>query len=103
MRPRNLRRLAKGFTGKRHGIPCGTCPRRLCFEKKDDTLRFESLLQLGGNFRIFARNNLWPAMNDSGSTPESAKHLAEFEPNVASAQNNQVLWNRCKLHDAFVC
>src|SRR5215813_15384051 len=41
-------------------------------------------------------------MNDGDLASEAPEHLAKLKPDVASAQNNQVLWNRRKLHDAFV-
>src|SRR5437870_9746653 len=66
------------------------------------TFAFQCFLEFGGNFRIFARHDLRPVVNDGYAASVTPEHLPEFEADVAAAKNEQVLGNRGKLEDGFV-
>jgi predicted GNAT family N-acyltransferase len=50
-------------------------------------------LQLRHEVFIFAGQQAFAAMDNGDLTAEAAKHLAEFEANVAAAENEQMLGN----------
>ena len=57
------------------------------------TVGFEDFLQLRHEVFIFAGQQAFAAMDNGDLTAEAAKHLAEFEANVAAAENEQMLGN----------
>jgi hypothetical protein len=71
-------------------------------EEKLDAFGFESFLELGSNFGIFAGNDLRASVENGDAAPEAAKHLSEFKADVAAAENEQVIGNGSELHDGLV-
>src|SRR6266852_3270841 len=66
------------------------------------SLGFERRLQLGSNFRIFARNNLLAGMQNGDAAAVAAEHLPKFQADVAGSKNQEVFGDICELHDGFV-
>ncbi len=63
---------------------------------------FERFLQLGGNFGIFAGNNLFAGMKNGDAAAETTEHLSKFQANVAAAKDEEMLGDRRELHEGFV-
>ena len=59
-------------------------------EEEIDAFRFEGFLHFRGNFRIFARNDLANVLNHGDLAAKTGEHLAEFESDIASAENYEV-------------
>ncbi len=102
MRTRDARCACRALERDSHGAvfifdACGAG-----IEQELDAFGFERFLQLGGNFGIFASNNLFAGVKNGDTAAEAAKHLAKFEANVTTSQNEQVIGNGGELHDGFV-
>src|SRR5205814_8384185 len=63
---------------------------------------FERFLQLGGNFGIFARNNLFAGVKNGDAAAVAAKHLSKFQADVATAENEEMLGESHELHSGLV-
>src|SRR5271155_926463 len=75
-----------------HAYRCG-------FEQDLDAIRLEQLVNLSGNVRILTTQELLSVLHDGDSTAKAAKHLAEFQTDVAAPQNQQMFRQFLQLHD----
>ena len=66
------------------------------------TFGFESLLKFGGDFRIFAENNLFAGVKNGDAAAVAAEHLSKFEADIATAEDEEMFGNGSELHDGFV-
>jgi hypothetical protein len=71
-------------------------------EKELDAFGFERFLQLGGNFGIFAGDELFAGVKNGDATAKAAEHLPKFEADVASSKNEEMLGERRELHDGLI-
>jgi hypothetical protein len=63
---------------------------------------FKRLLQLRGNFGIFAGDKLFASVKDGDAAAEAAKHLPKFEANVTTSENEEVFGESGELHNGLV-
>ena len=63
---------------------------------------FERLLQALGDFGVLARDDLVVELDDRDVAAEAAEHLAELEPEVVAAEDDQVLRHLLEVHDVAV-
>ena len=69
---------------------------------KFNAFGFEDFLQLSHDVFVFAGQNTFAAVDDGYLAAEAAKHLSEFEADVAAAQDQQMLGNFLQIHDRDV-
>src|SRR5882672_2849998 len=87
---------------KRNGVGFTFSTRSARVENELNSFGFECFLELGGNLGIFTGNNLRASMQNGDATAEPAKHLAEFEADVATAEDQEMFGNGGEPHDGFV-
>ncbi len=63
---------------------------------------FKRLLQLRGNFGIFAGDKLFAGVKNGDAAAEAAKHLSKFEADVTASENEEMLGESRELHYGFV-
>ena len=59
----------------------------------------EQLGNFSGNVRVLTTQELLSGLHDGDGTAKAAKHLAEFQTDVAASQNKQVFRQLLQLHD----
>jgi hypothetical protein len=62
----------------------------------------EDFLQLVGHVVVLARQQVLALVDDSHLTAEAVEHLAELKPDVAAADDDEVLGELAQLHQAGV-
>ena len=72
---------------------------RFGFEQDLDAIRLEQLVNFRGNVRILSTQELLSVLHDRDRTAEAAKHLAEFQTDIAAPQNQQMFRQFLQLHD----
>jgi hypothetical protein len=65
-----------------------------------DAVLGQDLLDLGRDVGVLARNQPVVARDDGDARAEAPEHLAELEPDVAAAENDQVRRQDLQFHDA---
>ena len=70
---------------------------RVGFEQDLDAILLEQLAHFSGNVGILAAQELLPVLHDGDSAAETAKHLAEFQTDVAAAKNQQMFRQRLAI------
>src|SRR6266850_1494663 len=96
------RRACRACVEKRNGVGLTFGTRGARVENELNSFGFECFLELGGNLGIFTRNNLRALMQNGDAAAEPAKHLAEFEADVATAEDQEMFGNGGEPHDGFV-
>ena len=61
------------------------------FRRTLDALVLQDLLDRGGNVFVLPLNQARPHLDDGHLAAESPEHLAELQPDVAAAHDDQVL------------
>src|SRR5262245_6636753 len=71
----------------------------LSIEQDFDAVFAQNLRDLVGHVLIFASEQLRRSLDYCHATAEAPEHLPEFEADVTSAQNQQILGQFVQLHD----
>ena len=74
----------------------------LAFNMKFDSLRFEDFLKLGGDFRIFARNDLRMAVNDVTLLPNRRNICPNSRPTYPPPRMIRCSGRAVNLHQVFI-
>jgi hypothetical protein len=64
-----------------------------------DTVLAQHIENGPGDIRVLAAKELGAALDDRHPAAETAEHLPKLEPNVASAEDQQVLGHLIQFHD----
>ena len=63
---------------------------RFGFEQDLDAIRLQQLANFRGNVRVLPTQELLSVLHDRDSTAKAAKHLAEFQTDIAAPKNQQM-------------
>ena len=75
--------------------PCGDMhAHRFGFEQDLDAILLQHFANFGGNVRVLPRQELFALLHHRDGAAEAAKHLAEFQTDVAAPQNQQMFRHR---------
>ena len=72
---------------------------RFSFQQDLDAIHLKQLVNFSGNVRILTTQELLSVLHDGDITAKAAKHLAEFQTDVAAPQDQQVLRQILQFHD----
>src|SRR4029077_14246527 len=65
-----------------------------------DAFALEYGLQFQRHLRIFARDQSWRHFHHRHAAAEAPVHLREFEPDITSAEDDEMLWQEVDVHHA---
>src|SRR5437016_12687422 len=73
-----------------------------CVQSKLDALLLKNLLDYRGNVFIFAGDQSWHHLDNCYLTAKAAEHLPELQPNVAAADDHEMIGQKIHLHHGRV-
>src|SRR4029453_12545098 len=98
----NRRTALFAFDTDSHGTCASTDLNAKSIQAKVDPFSGENLLNRRGDVGVFVLDKPWSHLDDCHLRTEPAKHLSEFQPNVATADDHEMRRHRVQVHHRAV-